>query len=403
MKGWSPRLRRRWVIVGVFGLALLGHIGYHYWPRARAAVPRGDDLPGQILATGGYDAVLWLPYPHQNLGAFQQDGMDFGTLLGSAAELAGAEAPAVPRFGPFSLPPAQELVLAVDLDQEEGGRFLLAARVYPLLATVARAAGRMAGNLWLGGGIVEFEDRQVEVRWQGTLWTVSSPPGSVPSFPSAVAESAVPSLAALRLENAVGVLPQGLYHLSATGDGARFALQGEGETLPLPEGGDPAALAKDPVSLLAVTGWADPRAWLLFDHGGAFLSPTGDDLEGGLALAALLGEDGYQGKASGWRVQASGERNFRRAGFLVPDLARLLEAWDTPRLRLAVATRPTAALAALVEVEAGLRRLGPPGEENEALRKMVALRQLATPLARYGEVRLLSARGPDRFELRLRD
>jgi hypothetical protein len=405
VKGLSRRLRLRLLAGLLLLLALGGHVVYHYWPRARAAEPSLADLPGQILAHGEYDTVLWIPYPHQNLGAFQRHGVDVGTLLGSAAELADTAAPAVPHFGPFALPPAREMVLAVDREGTDSGRFLLAARVYPALATIARAAGRVADNPWLGGGIVEFDDRQVEVRWEGTLWMVVSPPGdprSVPAIPPTTPEPLPAMLASLRLDTPVGILPQGRYSLTAAAGEARFALLGQGGEFPIPDGGDPSALRQDPVTLLAITGWADPRAWILFDHGGAFLSASGEDLEAAMLLAALLGEDGYRGKASGWEVQASGERNFRRAGFLVPDLVRLLEGWDAPRLRLAFAADPGAALEALGEVEEGLRRLGPPGEENEPLTRLVAFRQLATPLTRYSHLRILSVRGPDRFELVVR-
>jgi hypothetical protein len=401
---------------------VVGHLAYHYRSRVREAVPDPNDLPAQLLTVGGYDAMVWLPFPHQNLGVLAgmgKEGQDFGELLGAVMELAGAEAPTVPRFGPFALPPAREMILAADMtqgadgDAEEPPRFLMAARVYPGPATVARAAGKVAGNPWLGGGVVELGDRRVEIRWHGTLWMVLSPPGDIPRAGALTLDPVEfqPALAEVRLAHEVGVLPRGSYTVQRTASGVRLALLGQGGTFPVPEGGDPSALAQAPLSLLATTGSRNPRAWMLFQDapvdggrvGVAFLSASGKDLDGGIALAALLGEDGYRGRAAGWGIQAAGERNFRRTGALVPDLKRLLRAWETPKLRLAVAAAPTATHAALGQVEEGLRRLtpagAPPRERPDSLRRLQALQRLTAPLTEYAHLRLFSAREPDRFEV----
>ncbi|MBV8201438.1 MAG: hypothetical protein JOZ15_12515, partial [Acidobacteria bacterium] len=86
---------KRIAIGSLLLLALLAaHVVYWYVPRERAAAPRlpvRSGLPGappaageplQVLAAGAYDVCLWVPYPHQNLGALAAAIGDLGDVVG---------------------------------------------------------------------------------------------------------------------------------------------------------------------------------------------------------------------------------------------------------------------------------------------------------------------------------
>jgi hypothetical protein len=163
----SRRIRRAWIVVGLLGL-VLGHIAWWYWPRERAAAPDPASAAVRQLVAGDYDVCAWVPYPHQNLGELARVTGDFPQVLAAATRLAGSSAPEEMRsFGPFLVPPARELVACADF---AGGRLLVAARVYPGLALIARLAGRLADNAWLAGG----EVGRLRVEWRDGLWTVSA-------------------------------------------------------------------------------------------------------------------------------------------------------------------------------------------------------------------------------------
>src|SRR3954470_11911822 len=68
----SPFPLRRLVKLGIVLVLLLGaagHVLYWYWPRERAAAPEAGSYASRLLASGAYGVCLWVPYPHQNLGA----------------------------------------------------------------------------------------------------------------------------------------------------------------------------------------------------------------------------------------------------------------------------------------------------------------------------------------------
>lgn len=186
---------------------LVAHVVYWYVPRERAAAPRwepaGGSLPAaggngdateplQLLAGGAYDVCLWLPYPHQNLGALAAAAGDLQDVIGAGARLtadvagvaggtaagaadAGRKTPPrrsqepeeLPTFGPFEVPPASELVACSDL---AGGRLRVVARIYPALAVVAKLAGRLAGNPWLAGGTAG----STRIAWSGRVWSAAA-------------------------------------------------------------------------------------------------------------------------------------------------------------------------------------------------------------------------------------
>jgi hypothetical protein len=209
---------KRIAIAALLLLAVLAaHILYWYVPRERAEAPRlqarpgprqrppahpgspGQRAPGnasggpaagaplQVLAAGDYDVCLWVPYPHQNLGALATAIGDLGDVVAAAARLtAGGGGDAEPRprepeeaptFGPFEVPPADEMVACSDLAGGRPRRLRVVARIYPVLAVVAKLAGRLAGNPWLAGG----EAGPMRIAWSGRLWSVASGPEQPPA------------------------------------------------------------------------------------------------------------------------------------------------------------------------------------------------------------------------------
>src|ERR1700687_5095909 len=183
---------------------LAAHVVYWYVPRECAVAPRlrpaeraanrgigsqpargaaaggTSGEPLRVLAAGAYDVCLWLPYPHQNLGALAGEIGDLQDVVGAAARLTSGEdregspqrsrEPEEPlACAPFEVPPASEMVACSDL---EGGRMKVVARIYPALAVVAKLAGRMAGNPWLAGAVA----RSTRIAWDGRLWTVAAGP-----------------------------------------------------------------------------------------------------------------------------------------------------------------------------------------------------------------------------------
>jgi hypothetical protein len=240
-------------LLGLVALALLAaHVVYWYLPRERAvapampealsrrldqpapgvapaaAVPAGEPLA--VLAAGAYDLCVWVPYPHQNLGALASAVDDLAGVIAAAARLSqrhdgapGDGAPGkssgepaaapqeLPTFGPFEVPPANELVVCADL---AGGRMRVVARIYPALAVVARLAGRLAGNPWLAGG----DAGRLRIGWSGRLWTViggeEAPPSAGPAEPPPTLPE---SLAVVRWQGARAEIPAGYYALARSG------------------------------------------------------------------------------------------------------------------------------------------------------------------------------------------
>lgn len=118
------------------------------------AEPSAATTPGQLFFDEGFGVRLWMPTPADSL-----------PLLMPPDALA---APGGLRFGPFALPPAREAAVALAAD---GG--VAAFRFAPWQATLARWAGRLAGNPVLAGGRVERASREVRVRWLDATWIVT--------------------------------------------------------------------------------------------------------------------------------------------------------------------------------------------------------------------------------------
>ena len=313
------RLRFRLGLALVLLIAAGGHVAFWYLPRERPVEPRGAALAGALDpldSTGGLDWGLWLPYPHQNLPSLVGGSDELQRILGAglAAGSGGELAPI--SFGPFALPPSREL-LALGADD---GSLHVAAEVYPGLAVLARAAGRIASNPWLAGGeVVEGNERYL-VSWEGRIWTVRTP--GTPEVPRPASIDDRPRLGLVALAPGAVPLPGGRYEIvAAAGTLTLVTLDGAPEST-VPE---TANLEGSP-ALFALSGVASP-----FGHAGSGLvlfageldaGPTGLELPSsgifyradaadrwrlpGEKLLGLLGRDREEdaGPAQdGWRVR----------------------------------------------------------------------------------------------------
>jgi len=202
------------VFVGV-----VGHVFYWYWPRRRASIPSSESpVANLVLREAGSEIRVWIPFPHQNLGSLEGRLGDPESMTQSVQEFLGAsQRLELPSFGPFRVPPATEMALATD---RAGTGFVAAARVYPVVAWLFRAAGFLASNPWMGGGDLTLGGREIRVEWRGDLW-IARTAGvelDLTSGRAAVGQS----LMLLRLGPLPGPVSGGLYRLAASGN--RMAL-----------------------------------------------------------------------------------------------------------------------------------------------------------------------------------
>lgn len=420
MKERTPKLVK--LLLGLFVVVLVaGHLAYWYRPRERPAVPTPADLPGELLVSREHDVVLWLPYPHQNLGALARSTGDLREYLAALARLAGLPEIRIPSFGPFVVPPARELALALDGpgDGEEGS-FLLAARVYPAVAWLGKGAGWLAANPWLAEGEPERRGRRFRVSWEGTLWRVES---SVPGEPgrrvrgragraTAMEPPQGPVLMALHLARPLRGFPTGLYLLRREGEDLVLGLQG-GANRNLSR--ELAAEAREAVVLLVVTTGVDesataPTALALFTHAA---SDPGDIpsaavlFQGrerrwslpGEALLAWTGRNPYRGSVGDWRWVAVDRRSHRLAAALAPQVAMWLEGGDrhSSQLRLGIWLRPGVAAELAHQAVRLLESL--PLLGHEEVERWRDLATLLGPLAPWDEISLSLTGEPAGFEL----
>ncbi len=215
----KKRVGARWGVAAGLALATVAHLLYWYWPREHAGLP--GPHAAEELDERGWDAVLWVPFPHQNLGVLERR---VGDVRAWFALLAGDDRGAgdrVPGFGPFVVPPARELVVAT---AEQGTRIRIELAVYPGIRWLARAAGAVARNPWLAGGTVRWRGgAEARVDWQGGRWRLSA--GEPPA--GAREAEAVPvgrSLGQLRLGHALRQLPEGRYRLERGSVGLELLL-----------------------------------------------------------------------------------------------------------------------------------------------------------------------------------
>jgi hypothetical protein len=311
----SARSRRLLVLVAA-ALAAVAHAVFWYLPRARAADPSAR--AAAALAAPGAALAIWIPYPHQNVGAIDDR---LATLEARLAGLAGGGEGRIadlPRFGPFAVPPARELLLVVDVD---GGRSAELA-VYPAIRWLARAAGGLAGNPWLAGG--ELPGRPGEsVTWSDGRWCWRRGRPAGPAAAAAAAPPAPEAYALLRTDAAIGPLPPGLYRLVA---GARP------RTLELVSGEPPASRA-------GAAGPVEPVGWLV--ESASPREGAADALRGVVVWDALAGIEGVpamatlaRGAVGGPEFDLPGEELLDLVGAEVP-------ATEVGGIRVRALDRPT--------------------------------------------------------------
>lgn len=338
-------MKRRLLVVGsllLLGALAAGHVAYWYLPRVHAARPRAGILPAALLASDEFPYAVWVPYPHQNLGALADAAAAAGAapsaddLTRALSRLAGLPEASLPRFGSLEIPPAGEIALAIG---EDGERFALVAEVYPAVAAFAKLAGRLTGNRWLRGGELTVDGRRVEVAWHGRVWTVTSP--GFPALDAAGARPApgTPCLAIVEVRRAVPPLPAGRLVLRREGRDLVMASEGAGDGRPDLEGFDPAALG---MFMVVATGPGETtQAMTFFPFDGRRPGAgrgTAYELPGmasiyessgrrwtlpGESLLELTGRRVRRKELGHFSVAALDGRSFRRAQELIPRLAPL--------------------------------------------------------------------------------
>jgi len=311
------------------------------------------------------------------------------------------------------------------------------ARVYPVLAAIARAAGAVADNPWLAGGEVQdirgdaegVNEQAIRVAWREGLWTVGA--GEAPGLNAAggtQARSYPEGLGIFRLRHDVSEFPAGTYLLRRIGEGQlELALDrpGSDSRVPVPDLPRKAA----PV-LLAVAGpsWpaAEPRplppaAFALFDIDEKSRSTRISSL-GGLPGAAVFHPPGEQrwalptqglaglvtgslpkGNAAGWQIVAVDRASLRHAKALAPHLSALTSPDASGslspdgRLVLGLWAQPRPALRVVAEVRKVLE--GFPLAPREQVRRWKDWETLLRPLAACERVSLTSTQAPSSFRL----
>lgn len=351
-------------VLGLLGI--WGHVAFWYLPREHARTPDGSDLPARLLVSGAYENALWIPYPHQNLGEMSDAVGDPEGWLAAVARVAGVPPPTARAFGPFSVPPAREITVAAD---EDGERALAAARIYPLVAWVARLAGKVAGNPWLGGGVVQGRGGTAHVAWNGTLWTVRL--GPEPELPLEADPPRETLLGAVALRQPKDLFPAGLYslrstepggyELSSTGPGGALEpavddLAGSGVLLALLDGPGP-PLESLPSALLIFDRQADhsielPAAAVLYRETEGLASIESEDAEA--RTAERIREDFLSGSSGAGSGEELGLEDASEGRLRLPQerLPRLLrgELRESAAAGLAIVASDPSALAAATEL-----------------------------------------------------
>lgn len=229
--------------------AWAAHVVYWYLPRERPARP--SSAAEATLSAAHWEAAAWIPFPHQNLGVLERRVGDLRRWLELVAPPGRLAANRLPSFGPWALPPARELVVA-----QRGEELVVELAVYPTVALVARASGRLAGNPWLAGGDVELGGgRAARVNWTDGRWRLASVFRERPQAASRAAagggagEGAFErdALAQLRLRRDFGRWPAGRYAVERGIDGLAVL------------GGRAPAAAVPPLG----AGASRPAAWLV--------------------------------------------------------------------------------------------------------------------------------------------
>lgn len=309
----------RGVVAAASIVLAVAHVAYWYWPREHAAATRDGSATTGLLLEGDLPLRAWVAYPHQNLGFLgrAESGENWRRGL---SDLLGVPEIQLPAFGPFSLPPASSLAVAADAD---GRRLVVVAKIYPVIAVLARAAGVVARNPWLTGGTVRSTGRPLEVAWDGGYWMLRTPGEPWPRAAAGAGRQA--TLARFALDRPLGPLPAAHYRMVRSGPHLDLLTDDAAA-------GDPAA----PVAAALVhvehlaEGW---RATVVLGPGEGSLrglpsavtfaqpgvQPAKLPFE---RLYRLLGVERRRAQHGGWRLVASDRLALHGGRELVPELAR---------------------------------------------------------------------------------
>jgi hypothetical protein len=402
-----------WLAALVLALGLVGHWWYWYQPKERAGSSDPEDLPARILADPAARFAVWLPFPHQNLAAAADACGNLEDLTGALVRRVGGQSGdrsvALPRFGPFIAPPARELAASWRAD----GGVVIAARVYPALALIAKLAGRVAGNPWLAGGTVELEGRAATVEWRGSLWLARTEGTELPPAVAHAAPAAA-SLAAFHLASAAVPLPAGEYRLTRTTDGGLEALLVGAQPLPPVSAG---GLSRADAALLLIRGGAVPEWRKPYPTPGALmlsahLSSSGLPISAvfhpvdqpawklpARGLAELFGGDGESEEIDGLRLAAGDAEGLASGRKLLPAVAPWLGARRS-ELVVALWLDPQAARKALSGASRVFEELPFLGHRREA-EALDDWRTLLSPFEDFSEFSMIVLDGPPRAALRL--
>ena len=178
-------------IAALLIVAMIGHWYYWYAPRSRTGSPRAEAPTSQVFfGESELPLRLWVPYPHQNLAALEDAVGDLAGWTEVSSYLIAEDLAILPSFGPA------------------GDRLVVAADVYPLVASLARVAGWLAGNPWLAGGSIDLQGSRLQVDWRGSTWMVIQ--GNVALTGEPNVPELPPTHALLGLEQPYGLVPMGL-------------------------------------------------------------------------------------------------------------------------------------------------------------------------------------------------
>lgn len=398
---------RGFLVCLVFTALVAGHFAYWYLPRMRAGSPRSGSLVSQLLHSPQYPVAVWVPYPHQNLAYLERVTSNGEKVREAVARLAGLPRPLLPAFGPLTVPPASEIVVAAD---ETGERFAIYAQVYPMVAAFAKLAGRLAGNPWLQGGRVSIDGRRAEVGWRGNVWTVTA--SASPSLVAAPAAPLPPSLMVVEVRQAVPPLPAGRYRLFR--DGAGLEVRSEDVVA------SDIRLREDQLSQLGLfllifsgrqwirdnprqalaffsqdeTNLELPRAAALCEPGAHRWSLPGEH------LLELVGREPHMAEVSGWSLAALDSVSLKRARRLAPQLAPLTADGAADRLTFGLWLELDGLLAEVSRIVNGLD--GVPLVSRRRVERWRDAETVLTPLARrYSRLSLVITEQPSALRLRL--
>jgi hypothetical protein len=392
------RLVRRLTFFPVLAAAVAAHVVFWYSPRAREATLDGSSPTGRLFLGSDLESRLWLAYPHQTLGAARVGVPDVQPTLAAAGRLAGVGALSLPSFGPFAVPPGRALAIASD---RSGARLDVVVEVYPAVALLAKAAGAIADNPFLGGGEVRVRGRRHQVTWRGFAWSLSSDPASAATGPTGGGPDGA-ALAFVRLERSRPAVAAGTYRIAV--EGRELVLRSElrprvvlseldATVAGLREGLVLFASRRRQeqgasVLLIPLPGKLPARGVSLPDAAVLWSGPEREWDLPGESIARLVGLDLRRADAAGRKVVALGRRGEDLAVNVAPRLA-WLEGEAAPLwvlwLRPGLYREPVAALAAAAERLPLLSR-------SEAQ----TWRDLATLLAAFPpDVRLLFAVDPE--------